>query len=98
MKHREQISTTLLEKTNLELDKLIKDQNGNHVVQKVIEKGFSDNMQKLKQQNPDKTQLSTVFHKLGRLMDKIRSNVYELCMHPLGCRVIQKVIECIPSV
>jgi len=46
--HRAVTSTTILDKSNLELDKLIKDQNGNHVVQKIIEKGFADNMGKLK--------------------------------------------------
>jgi len=27
-----------------EIDRLIKDQNGNHVIQKLIEKGFCDNI------------------------------------------------------
>lgn len=99
LNYRNQTSNTILDKSNLELDKLIKDQNGNHVIQKIIEKGYADNMQKLKETYPTSNynQVNNIVNKMGRLLEKIRSNVYELCMHPLGCRVIQKVIECIPA-
>lgn len=77
---------------------MIKDQHGNHVIQRVIEKGFADNMQQMKEKWPaDKQVMSDAVHKLGKLLDKIRSDVYSFCMHPLGCRVVQKIIECIPS-
>jgi len=35
--------------------------------------------------------------KLKKILDKIKQNSYEYCIHALGCRVIQKVIECFPS-
>jgi len=61
----------------LELDKLIKDQNGNHVVQKIIEKGFADNMGKLKDEYPQTNQalFNNVISKIGRLLEKIRATV-----------------------
>jgi hypothetical protein len=92
------LSETILNRSGHELDKLIKDQHGNHVIQRVIEKGFADNMHGLKEKWPaDKQTMSTAVHKLGKLLDKIRADVYSFCMHPLGCRVVQKIIECIPS-
>jgi len=36
-------------------------------------------------------------NKLERLLYKFKNNTYELCIHALGCRVIQKVIECLPT-
>jgi len=38
-----------------------------------------------------------VLLKLKKILDNFKKYAYELCIHALGCRVIQKVIECIPS-
>jgi len=48
LEHRSSTSSTIMDKTNLELDKLIKDMNGNHVIQKILEKGFADNTSRIK--------------------------------------------------
>jgi len=47
--HRKRISDEILKNDYSEIDKMIKDQHANHVVQKVIDKGYSDNMIEQKQ-------------------------------------------------
>lgn len=44
LKHRLRFSREIMSKPWFEIDRLIKDQNGNHVIQKLIEKGFCDNI------------------------------------------------------
>jgi len=53
--------------------KCIKDQNGNHVIQKVIE------------QVPE---IYTQF-----IVETFTNKVYQLAIHPYGCRVIQRILE-----
>jgi hypothetical protein len=97
LNYRAQLSETILNRSGHELDKLINDQHGNHVKKRVIEKGFAYNMHLKKEKWPaEKLVISSEVHKLGKLLDKIRSDMYSFCMHPLGCRVVQKIIECIP--
>ena len=52
---------------------LIKDENGNHVVQKCVE--YIDSSL------------------LDPLVNALQGQVPDLCMHPFGCRVIQRVLE-----
>ncbi|PIO67371.1 RNA binding repeat protein, Pumilio-family [Teladorsagia circumcincta] len=57
--------------------KCVKDQNGNHVVQKVIEKVKPERLQFI----------INTFTKNGP------DTITQLSMHPYGCRVIQRVLE-----
>jgi len=79
---------------------MIKDQHGNHVIQKIIEKGFCDDIMRVKKDYNNKNEkviMANVVRCLNKILVNIKSMVYELCIHALGCRVVQKVIECIPS-
>lgn len=78
---------------------MIKDQHANHVVQKVIDKGFSDNIMEAKSNfiKGDKDAILDITESLRKMLENFKSNVYELCVHALGCRVIQKCIECLPG-
>lgn len=75
-------------KSNSSLVKLSMDQNGNHVIQKIIEKG-------------DQLDLSinkdNVIKLLRPLLNSFKGNVKDICCHPLGCRVIQRLIETMPT-
>ena len=51
----------------------IYDQNGNHVIQKCIEK------------MPP--------HSIYFVIEPVLQNVYQLCIHSYGCRVVQRVLE-----
>jgi len=100
IEHRVIISNEILNKNSNEVDKMIKDQHGNHVIQKIIEKGFCDDIMKLKREynsKNEKSNMSNTMRCLNKILVNIRGMVYELCIHALGCRVVQKVIECLPS-
>jgi len=67
------------------------------VIQKLIDKGYSDNMNKYKDVKVDSNnELKELIHKYKKILDKLKYNTYELCIHALGCRVIQKIIETMP--
>jgi len=38
-----------------------------------------------------------VIKALDKVLENLLTSCYDLCMHALGCRVVQKLIECIPS-
>jgi len=45
----------------------------------------------------DKGGILEITESLRKVLENFKSNVYELCVHALGCRVIQKCIECLPG-
>jgi len=49
LEYRVLLSDEILNRNYIEIDKLIKDQYGNHVIQKIIERGYSDKLSQLKE-------------------------------------------------
>jgi len=56
---------------------MIKDQHANHVVQKIIEKGYSDNImdQKANYIKGDKEAIVYVINQLKNMLENFKSNV-----------------------
>jgi pumilio RNA-binding family len=78
---------------------MIKDQHANHVIQKLIERGYTNDIISLKEgfdNNKSKNKIIEVISRLKSLLEKIKQNVYDLCIHALGCRIIQMTISCLP--
>ena len=85
----------LIAEIKAQLTKIVEDQNGNHVIQKVIE---------LVRNSPSCSWRFTVFivlafqyendeEQLQFLVNNLKENVYKIATHPYGCRVIQKLIQ-----
>lgn len=64
------------------------DQNGNHVIQKIIEKIVLLDISPTKE---------TSIKVLRPLLGSLKGHVKEMCCHPLGCRVIQRFLETVPT-
>jgi len=81
------------------IEQMIKDQHANHVIQKLIENGFCNDIQKVKSNynQGNTSEMLSIIVSLNKIFLNFKSNAYELCVHALGCRVIQKFIECMPT-
>lgn len=73
----------------------IHDQNGNHVIQKVVEV-VSSKAKTLQAENGEKAlQCSS---QLNFVLDCVMKNTVSLSCHPYGCRVLQRILEhCVES-
>lgn len=82
-----------------DLISLITDQNAHHAIQKIIEKGYSESLAKMKDENRifKYKELDNVVKCLEPIIKKFYNKSYDMSMHALGCRVIQKLLECLPS-
>lgn len=84
------------------VSKFMTDQNANHVIQKLIERGYSESLSKFKERylrennENDKKFLLECRTKLTPIIEKFSRHTYEYSIHALGCRVIQKLLECFP--
>lgn len=73
----------------------IHDQNGNHVIQKVVE--VISNRSKIYQAESNEMAPS-VSKELDFILNCVEDNVVALSCHPFGCRVLQRILEhCIES-
>jgi len=74
---RRRLSSKLMEASTSELEAMIKDLNGNHVVQKLVERGFCDDMYALKKQynNGIKAEMKEVLQKLQKLLDLLQQSI-----------------------
>lgn len=79
--------------------KCVKDQNGNHVVQKCIECVDPNALQVTHANPPIARRISindSMFFQF--IISSFSSQVYNLSTHPYGCRVIQRILEhCTPD-
>jgi len=93
---RKKMSDDVIQKANL--CKFITDQNANHVVQKIIEKGYCDSLSSLKEDECVHLQpeYPAIFNALRPILEQFKNNAFDMSMHALGCRVIQKLLECFP--
>lgn len=96
LKQKSRLSDAVMHKTN-DLKRLIDDQFGNHVIQKVIEKGYIEDILEKKECPSNKDIFLKQMNSIANLINFISSKIVNLCTNSLGCRVIQKLIECIPS-
>ena len=72
----------------------ITDQNGNHVMQKCIEVMSA----KAKEAEYDISLSKSMTHRIQFIVDGVLGNVRQLCCHPYGCRVLQRILEhCVES-
>eukprot|EP00554_Chaetoceros_debilis_P004644 CAMPEP_0194088042 /NCGR_PEP_ID=MMETSP0149-20130528/27571_1 /TAXON_ID=122233 /ORGANISM="Chaetoceros debilis, Strain MM31A-1" /LENGTH=887 /DNA_ID=CAMNT_0038771603 /DNA_START=247 /DNA_END=2910 /DNA_ORIENTATION=+ len=73
----------------------IHDQNGNHVIQKIIE--VVSNRSKTYQAE-DKEKAVKFSKQLDFILNCIMANIVPLSCHPFGCRVLQRILEhCVES-
>ncbi|VDL74293.1 unnamed protein product [Nippostrongylus brasiliensis] len=80
----EAIQLDILKELESQVLKCVKDQNGNHVVQKVIEKVKPERLQFI---------IDTFMRNGPDTVSHLDFYVVQLSMHPYGCRVIQRVLE-----
>jgi len=64
-----QFSNEIITKPYSEIDRLIKDQNGNHIIQKLIEKGFCDNIAEVNAEFLKSKKVPEVVDKLNKLLE-----------------------------
>jgi len=75
----------------------IKDQNGNHVMQKCIEV-MSLQAKDAEFMSNDIGLSSSMSQRIQFIVDDVLVNVKSLCCHPYGCRVLQRMLEhCVES-
>lgn len=73
----------------------IHDQNGNHVIQKVVE--VISSRSKIYQAESNE-KAPSVSKELDFILNCVKDNVVALSCHPFGCRVLQRILEhCIES-
>ena len=70
----------------------IQDQNGNHVMQKVVEV-MSISAKDAGRKAGDDRIAEKKAEKIQFLVDDVLGNVETLCCHPYGCRVLQRMLE-----
>lgn len=69
----------------------IHDQNGNHVIQKIIE--VMSNKAKDGQQSGDDAKAQFLNEQIDFVIDDVLGNAASLSCHPYGCRVLQRILE-----
>ena len=70
----------------------IQDQNGNHVMQKIIEV-ISVKANQVEGISGDYGLANSMAMRIQFIVDDVLSNVKALCCHPYGCRVLQRMLE-----
>lgn len=77
LKYRKKLSNEILKNEYSEIDKMIKDQHANHVVQKIIDKGYSDNIMEAKSNfiKGDKEAILDITESLKKILENFKSNV-----------------------
>lgn len=75
----------------------ITDQNGNHVMQKCIEV-MSAKAKEAEYPSGNISLSKSMTHRIQFIVDEVLGNVRQLCCHPYGCRVLQRMLEhCVES-
>ena len=67
------------------------DSNGNHVIQKIIEI-----VSRVARDEKGKEQVDYLTSRIQFIIDIFLGRVKELCTHPYGCRVVQRILEHCP--
>lgn len=70
----------------------ITDQNGNHVIQKCIEV-MSAKAKEAEYASGNSSLAKSMTHRIQFIVDEVLGNVRQLCCHPYGCRVLQRMLE-----
>jgi len=73
--YRLKFSNEIMSKPYSEIDRLIKDQNGNHIIQKMIERGFCDNIHEVNTEFMRTKKIPEVVEKLKKLLEYIKDHV-----------------------
>lgn len=97
LKYKSRLSDAVMNRNANDLRRLIDDQFGNHVIQKVIEKGYIEDISQKKDDIKHKDIFKQQMLSINNLIVFIKSKIVNLCTNSLGCRIIQKLIECIPT-
>jgi len=75
----------------------IQDQNGNHVMQKIVEV-MSISAKEAEFKIREEGLADAMAEKIQFVVDDVLANVETLCCHPYGCRVLQRMLEhCVDS-
>lgn len=88
-----------MKRSYCEIRKLIDDQFGNHVVQKIVEKGQIDEISDKLDAGCEKSNdlFKHMMSSMSNFIVGVKNKIYDLSTNSLGCRVVQKLIECIPT-
>jgi len=70
----------------------IQDQNGNHVMQKIVEV-MSVSAKEAEANTREGGLADAMAEKIQFVVDDVLTNVETLCCHPYGCRVLQRMLE-----
>ena len=70
----------------------IQDQNGNHVMQKIIEV-MSMKANEVEGMTGDLNLSNSMAMRIQFIVNDVLANVRTLCCHPYGCRVLQRMLE-----
>lgn len=70
----------------------IQDQNGNHVMQKIVEV-MSISAKEAEAKTREDGLADAMAEKIQFVVDDVLANVQSLCCHPYGCRVLQRMLE-----
>lgn len=70
----------------------IQDQNGNHVMQKIVEV-MSVSAKEEEAKSREDGLADSMVEKIQFVVDDVLANVETLCCHPYGCRVLQRMLE-----
>jgi pumilio RNA-binding family len=70
----------------------IQDQNGNHVMQKIIEV-MSRKATEVEERTGDHNLSTSMAVGMQFIVNDVLANVRTLCCHPYGCRVLQRMLE-----
>mmetsp|Transcript_21964 Transcript_21964/g.44037 ORF Transcript_21964/g.44037 Transcript_21964/m.44037 type:complete len:862 (+) Transcript_21964:179-2764(+) len=70
----------------------IQDQNGNHVMQKIVEV-MSISAKEAEAKSREDGLADAMAEKIQFVVDDVLTNVETLCCHPYGCRVLQRMLE-----
>jgi pumilio RNA-binding family len=70
----------------------IQDQNGNHVMQKIVEV-MSIAAKEAESKTREDGLADAMAEKIQFVVDDVLANVETLCCHPYGCRVLQRILE-----
>jgi len=70
----------------------IQDQNGNHVMQKIVEV-MSVSAKEAEAKTREDGLADSMVEKIQFVVDDVLANVETLCCHPYGCRVLQRMLE-----